>query len=173
MANEQAKAERKAEPQGAMVVKNLVKVEVPDSIVNELLDEGIVGLLDYGIEYSFNPDEISDDNPLGRGVLSNMPEFSRVGGYVLTRTPKSERIIVGRASPSCIRFEKIQNGTDVVLKCVELDAYADVTDEGFDGLHDVIEERPRSVFNPIGNSDHRERVVSVVTQLERNGKIQR
>lgn len=173
MSRQSSAAVRRTVPKGARVMSNRVGPGVPDSIIDELLDEGIVGMLDYDIGHSADPDDI--DSPSGQGALKNVATFSRTGGYVVSHKVKYDRVVVGRASPSSFRFEELEGGDydGKVLKCVDLDVHAEISEDGFEGVFEVVRKRPRQVFNPIGDVDHRERVVAAVTVLEREGKLQR
>lgn len=166
---------RRTEPEGALVVTNRVNPGAPEKVVDELLDEGIIGQLDYDTGKSLNADELSGSNPAGKGALNNMAEFSRVGGYVVAHTKGFDRVIVGRASPDSIRFEEIKTGTHAgpVLKCAKLEVKGEITEDQFSGVYQVIRDRPQQVFSEINNPDHAERVVAAVTTLEQEGKLER
>lgn len=175
MSEKQSKSVRRTDPEGALVVTNRINPGAPDHIVDELLNEGIIGLLDYDTGKSLNADELSGRNPAGKGALNNMVEFSRVGGYVAAHTKGFDQVIVGRASPDSIRFEEIDSGKydGTVLKCAKLEVYDEIPEDRFNGVYQVIRDRPQQVFSEINDSDHTERVVAAVTTLEQEGKIDR
>lgn len=165
--------------EGAIVVSNRVSPGVPDEIINELLDEGIVGLAHYNIGPSLDPEALPKKNATGRGSLTDLEKFSRVGGYLLAHTNGLDRVVAGRARPGSLRIERIRmpDGEVRVLKCIQLDAYADVDPDAFEGIRQIADApgRNRHTFTDLDedkDAHEIERVVSVVTLLERQGELE-
>lgn len=165
---------------GALVVSNRVSPSnVDDQIVHELLDEGIVGLAYYTGAPTLDTGTLSPNNTSGRGSYSAMEKFSRTGGYVVSHMDKLERVLIGRARPGSLRFERIteSDGSEFVLKCVELDAWGEINRGEFKTVDDLADEEGlnRFTFNDLTNRDSREdqieQVVSAVTVLERDGRL--
>lgn len=127
---------RRTDLGGALVISNRVDPDVPDSIIDELLNEGIVGLADYDLGPSVDKNDLPKENTTGRGSLSDLEKFSRVGGYILAHTDGSNRIIAGRARSESLRIERVRDSTDdlTVLKCIQLDAYGDIDPDEFQGI---------------------------------------
>jgi hypothetical protein len=161
---------------GAMVISNRVSPDVDEEIIDGLLDEGIVGLVDYGIGASLDADLLDKSNGVGRGSLNDLREFSRVGGYLVAHKDDVDRVVVGRARPGSLRFEKIEmgDGSEKVLKCVQLDAYGEVGMGEFDAVRLVAarEGLSRHTFTELGDEDDFEEVVHAVTKLERAGRLE-
>jgi len=176
MAHSQSAGVSRVGPNGAMVIANFIDVMKAPDMIHELLDEGIVGMLDYRTGYSFDPKDVDSSNRMGRGVLRRAGEFSRVGGFVGTHT-EDERLVIGRASPGNIRFEEFEGGDadGLVLKCFQLDAWADVDQDEFAGIHEMLKAdgQSRSVFNPIHDEALAERLVAAVTDVHRRGGLKR
>lgn len=166
---------RVGQSSGALVITNLIGAAAPGDIIDDLLDEGIVGHLDWEVGASANPEDIDEENSSGKGSLRRYAEFSRAGGYVITHMKHGDRVLIGRASPSSIRFEEIKGGKydGKILKCVDLDVWAEIDEDEFEGIHEVIEARPRNVFHQIQDEDHAQRIVAALTTLEREGKVNR
>jgi len=57
--------DRRVVEDGAMVVSNRVSPEVSEEVIDGLLDEGVVGLVDYGIGPSLDPEALSKKNATG------------------------------------------------------------------------------------------------------------
>jgi len=159
---------------GANVISNRIESSVPDSAIDEMLEEGIFGAVDYGTGKSLDSDEAGSRT--GSAALNNMVDVSRNGAYIVSFTPSFDRVFLSRVTPSSIRFEEFQDTegeTTTVLKCVEAEVYTEIEEDKFQGIYDVISDRQRLVFHNIKDSDHRERVVAALTAQERSGKIQR
>lgn len=160
---------------GAIVVSNRVSPGVSDEVIDDLLDEGIVGLADYNIGPSLDPDDLPKKNSTGRGSLNDIMAFSRVGGYLLAHKDGLDRIVAGRARPGSLRFEKIKmgDGSTKVLKCIQLDAYADIEKNELEGIHEIAdtEGRSRHTFTDLNDEEEVEQVVAAVTMLEREGRL--
>jgi hypothetical protein len=167
--------DRRVVEDGAMVVSNRVSPDVSEKVIDGLLDEGIVGLVDYGIGPSLDPEALPKDNTTGRGSLNDLLEFSRVGGYLVAHKDGLDRIVSGRARPGSLRFERIEmsDGSEKVLKCVQLDAYAEVGEDELEGIHQIsgMEGRSRHTFTDLDDEDEIEQVVAAVTMLEREGRL--
>lgn len=171
-------AARRVDMDGAIVVSNRVAPGVPDYIIDELLDEGLVGQAHYDNGPSLDPETLGPKNGVGRGSLSDLETFSRVGGYVLSHKNGLDRIVAGRARPGSLRFERIEMpGGDVrVLKCVQLDAYADIDPDEFSGIEQIanqsgLNRHTFTNFDEDDDADLIERIVAVVTALERDGRL--
>jgi len=177
MSSQTSGRRRRTEIEGALVVSNRVDPDVPDEIIHELLDEGIVGLLDFKTGRSVDPNDLESTNYPGRGAFGNFAEVSRVGSYLISFTEDFGRVIVSRAGPSSIRFVPVENadpnGGTLWLKCIDTEIHADVDEDEWEGVFEVVRDRHRNVFGKINDADHRERVVAALTTLEREGKIQR
>lgn len=176
--NSQATGAARIADDGALVVSNRVSPGVPEAIIDSLLDDGIVGLVDYDIGPSLDKELLDGNNGVGRGTLTALQEFSRVGGYILAHKDGLDRIIAGRARPGSLRFEKVQlnDGSTKVLKCVQLDAYGEVKKGEFEGLDQLAntEGLIRHTFLPLdkdSRADVIEQIVSAVTVLERSGRL--
>jgi hypothetical protein len=167
--------DRRVVEDGAMVVSNRVSPDVSEEVIDDLLDEGVVGLVDYDIGPSLDPDELSKNNTTGRGSLNDLLEFSRVGGYLVAHKDGLDRIVSGRARPGSLRFERIEmsDGSEKVLKCVQLDAYAEIGEDELEGIHQIsgMEGRSRHTFTDLDDEDEIEQVVAAVTMLEREGRL--
>jgi hypothetical protein len=155
-----------------------VAPDVPDTIIDELLDEGIVGMAHYSNGPSLDPGTLDSDNLVGRGSLSTLEAFSRAGGYALAHTAGSNRIVAGRARPGSLRIERIEmpDGDVRVLKCIQLNAYADLQAGEFQGLEEIASEQglSRHTFTDLDQEDRAddiEQIVAAVTLLERNGRL--
>jgi hypothetical protein len=61
-----------------------------------------------------------------------------------------------------------------VLKCVQLDAYAEIGAGELDGIHQISGEQGRSrfTFTDLEDEDEIEQVVAAVTMLEREGRLE-
>lgn len=160
---------------GAMVVSNRVSPDVPEEVIDDLLDEGVVGLVDYGIGPSLDPEALPKKNATGRGSLNDLLEFSRVGGYLVAHKDGLDRIVSGWARPGSLRFERIEmpDGSEKVLKCVQLDAYAEIAADELDEIHQIAgkEGLSRLTFTDLDDEDEIEEVVTAVTTLEREGRL--
>lgn len=168
--------DRRVVGDGAMVVSNRVSPDIAEEVIDDLLDEGIVGLVDYNIGPSLDSDRLDKTNGPGRGSLNDLREFSRVGGYLLAHKDGLDRIVAGRARPGSLRLEKIEmaDGSEKVLKCVQLDAYAEIAEDELEGVHGIAgkEGRSRHTFTDLDDNDEIEQVVAAVTMLEREGRLE-
>lgn len=160
---------------GAMVVSNRCEPSIPESVRDELLDLGIVGIADFSTGASLNPEDV--DANVEKGQVSAIEKFSRVGGYILSHTNGPDRVIVGRAQPGRLQIERVQHadGSTTVVKCIRLDAYGELKDGEFTGIHELadISGRNRMTFTALGEEyqDQKEQIVSAVTTLEREGRL--
>jgi hypothetical protein len=166
---------RRVVGEGAMVVSNRVSPDVDEEIIDGLLDEGVVGLVDYGIGPSLDSDLLDKSNGPGRGSLNALKKFSRVGGYLVAHKDGLERVAAGRARPGSLRFEKVEmaDGTEKVLKCVQLDAYGEIGSDEFDEVRRIAsrEGLSRHTFADLDREEEIEEVVAAVTKLERDGRL--
>jgi hypothetical protein len=176
--NSETGSARRVENDGALVVSNRVSPGVPDEIIDELLDEGIVGQAHYSNGPSLDPNDLDPSNGTGRGSLKDLEVFSRVGGYVLAHKDGMDRIVAGRARPGSLRIERIQmsDGEIRFLKCIQLDAYADIDADEFVGIKQIANVQGRSHhtftdFDEEKQSDEIEQIVAAVTLLERDGRL--
>lgn len=176
--SDQEQSARRIDDTGALVVSNRVEPGIPENILNDFLDEGIVGLTVYDNTPSLDPDNLDTDNRTGRGSVSDLEKFSRVGGYILAHRHEGKRIIVGRARPGCLRIDRVKHsdGGETVLKSVQLAAYADIEPNEFTGIHDIATESglTRHTFTGLDEdkrADHIEQIVAAVTTLEREGRL--
>src|SRR6056297_2639346 len=94
--NSEADGAERIDDEGSIVVSNRVSPGVPDEIINELLDKGIVGQAHYDIGPCLDSDHLPKDNSAGRGSLSDLEKFSRVGGYLLAHKNGLDRVVAGR-----------------------------------------------------------------------------
>lgn len=168
--------DRRVVGEGALVVSNRVSPDISEEAIDDLLDEGIVGLVDYDIGPSLDPDSLPKKNTTGRGSLKDLMEFSRVGGYLVAHKNGLDRIVAGRARPGSLRFEKIEmvDGSEKVLKCVQLDAYAELDEDELDGIRQISGQvgLSRHTFTDLDDEDEIEQVVAAVTMLEREGRLE-
>jgi len=151
------------------VFYNRIQHDIPDEITHELLDIGAVGQVDFDIGPTLDRDAISDHNDVREGTLVLVEQFSRTGGYVLVHLHEGTRVVVGRARPGCLRFERIQlpDGSERVLKCVQLDAFADIDPAVFDGIvgADAI-GKPQHVFVDLNEEAYPQLIDGIVSALE-------
>jgi hypothetical protein len=143
----------------------------------ELIEEGIVAHLDYATGRSVDPNDVRDDNNLGKNAIDTLAEFSKVGGYFFGHTDGLGRVIVGRARPGSIRIETVEKPDSTVhLKCIQLDAFGEVRDDEFEGLWEMandsfLRQRPLYALNPDKHANKREQIAMVVTVLERENRL--
>lgn len=175
MSDQKVAGDRRVVEDGAIVVSNRVSPGVSDEVIDDLLDDGIVGMADYDIGPSLDPDDLSKKNKTGRGSLNDIMTFSRVGGYLLAHKDGLDRVVAGRARPGSLRFEKIEmgDGSTKVLKCIQLDAYADIEEGELEGIQEIAntQGRSRHTFTDLTDEEEVERVVAAVTMLERDGRL--
>lgn len=167
--------DRRVVEEGAIVVSNRVSPDVDEKVIDDLLDEGIVGAVDYDTGPSLDPEALPEDNTTGRGSLNDFMKFSRVGGYLVAHKNELDRIVAGRARPGSLRLENIEmaDGSVKVLKCVQLDAYAELDEDEFDGIRQISGQAglSRHTFTDLEDKDEIEQVVAAVTMLEREGRL--
>lgn len=160
---------------GALVIVNRIGKALPDAVVHELLDDGIVGHLDYGTDASTNPEDVKKENKIGRGSLRRFNQFSRRGGYIVSHMLEGDRIILGRALGGCVRNEEIEGGKydGKVLNCIQLDEYAEIEAGEFEAIDQLLASRTRSVFNPPDDDELAMDVIAAFGSLDRNGRLER
>lgn len=165
---------------GAAVIKNRLAPNggdesggpvYPENAIKDLVSDGLFGLIDYDTGRSANPEDIDSSNTIGRGSLNNYASFTRTGGYILAHD-KYGNIYLGHATPGCGQFVEMKiNGEPTQLKCATVDAYAQIDENKWAGIAEIVDDGHRGTFVTAQKQNERERIVSAFTALERNGDL--
>ncbi|WP_336328523.1 hypothetical protein [Halovenus sp. HT40] len=174
---------RRAQHNGAIVLTNRVAPnrgdtdgggpQYPQPVIDDFIENGIFGLVDYETGRSANPEDVpQQESNTGKGALNNYAEFTEVGGYLLAHD-EFGRVYLAHATPGCGMFTTtLVNGEETELKCIKVDAYAEIDHDDWTGLIDILEDRSyRHTLAGVTDSNERERIVSAYTALERSGDL--
>lgn len=136
---------------GPLFLVNRCASKLRGDDLNELMDNGIIGHLDYSTMEALDADLVEGS---GKGALNNSLEASRRGAYVVSFTDGFERIQLSYVSPASLRFDPFEkNGEQFVLKNFQADLTGVVNESNlpsFDELRsEVLSGRQRLPFHNI------------------------
>lgn len=161
--------------EGPMFLLNRTWSAIRDDRLVDLLDEGIIGHLDFGTMASLDPEMV--DNPAATGALKNAQEASRRGAYVVSFTEDWGRVQFSYVSPGSLRFDPYDNnGEDVILKNFEADRTGVVTKSNFSSydelMEDVLKDKQRLVWNKFNDDSERAAFKRLFMEADSLGLVQ-
>lgn len=161
--------------EGPMFLLNRTWSAIRDDHLVDLLDEGIIGHLDFGTMALLDPEMVG--NPVATGALKNDQEASRRGAYVVSFTEDWDRVQFSYVSPGSLRFDSYDNnGEDVILKNFEADRTGVVTKSNFfsyDELtRDVLKDEQRLVWNKFNDDSERAALKRLFMEADSLGLVQ-
>ena len=162
---------------GSHVMRLKMKPALADARIDELMRNGI-GVLDFGTEFSVEPDDAPDGEESG-AARSFRPylNFTRDGGYCALVDQGHDLTVVGYADGPCGMFIEEQYEERVIPeKAFQLDRFAVIEDsqENVNDLYNMLRGYdPHQTMGKITDKGNRKVLYEAFHSAERNGRVRK